>query len=136
MQDALRGMLASLDSYSTYLPAPAPGRPPAPAGEPGTYGLEVAYKNRLLTVVSPVENGPAWKAGLKSGDLIIKIGEEPVDDRPLAELLQLFRGAAAGELRLQVARRGEREFLDFTSPPGRWRGRRRGRRCRKTRSPC
>ena len=123
MQDALRGMLASLDSYSTYLPAPAPRATPGPpAGEPGTYGLEVAYKNRLLTVVSTVENGPAWKAGLKSGDLIIKIGEEPVDDRPLAELLQLFRGAAAGELRLQVARRGEREFLDFTLAPGKVEG--------------
>lgn len=123
MQDALRGMLSSLDSYSTYLPPPAPGETPSPpAKDSGTYGLEVAYKNRLLTVIAPVENGPAWKAGVKSGDLIIKIGEKAVDDRPLAELLQLFRGAASGELRLQVVRRGERKFLDFTLAPGRVEG--------------
>ena len=123
MQDALRGMLNSLDSYSTYMPAASVRGPrPSPDKGAGTYGLEVAYKDKLLTVVAPVEGGPAWKAGVKSGDLIIKIDKEPVDDRPLAELIQLFRGETTRRLELQVARRGEREFLDFTLLPGKIEG--------------
>ncbi|MEI6632378.1 MAG: S41 family peptidase [Chlamydiota bacterium] len=123
MQDALRGILASLDSYSTYTPPPVARETPAvPAKDLGTYGIEVAYKEKLFTVVAPVENGPAWKAGIKGGDLIIKIDEDAVDDRPLVELLQLFRGATARELHLQVVRRGEREFLDFTLKPGKIEG--------------
>jgi carboxyl-terminal processing protease len=69
-------------------------------------------------VVAPIENGPAWKSGLKSGDIILKIGEEPIEERHLAELLNQFRGNVSKELVLQVARRGERDFLDITVKPG------------------
>jgi len=120
IQDAIRGMLSSLDNYSHLIPPAEPRAPPvegAAAGELGTYGLEVAYSDRLLTVVAPVEGGPAWKAGIKSGDVIIKINEEEAEERPLMELRPLFRGGAK-ELRLQVARRGQREFLTFTLKPG------------------
>ena len=121
IQDALRGMLASLDSYSHYIPPPEPKVTPAGGAPPqdlGTYGLEVAYKNKLLTVVAPIENGPAWKSGLKSGDIILKIGEESVEERPFDELVHQFRGSASKELLLQVARRGERDFLNLTIRPG------------------
>jgi len=121
MQDALRGMLASLDSYSHYIPPPEPKGTPVgevPAQDLGTYGLEVAYKNKLLTVVAPIENGAAWKSGLKSGDIILKIGEESIDDRPFVELVHQFRGSASKELLLQVARRGERDFLTLAVKPG------------------
>lgn len=121
VQDALRGMLASLDSYSHYIPPPEPKGTPAavaPAQDLGTYGVEVAYKDRLLVVVAPIENGPAWKSGLKSGDLILKIGEESVEERPLAELVGQFRGRVSKELKLQVARQGERDFLDIIIKPG------------------
>jgi len=125
IQDALRGMLASLDSYSHYIPPPEPKGTPAggvPVQDLGTYGLEVAYKNKLLTVVAPIENGPAWKSGLKSGDIILKIGEESVEERPFAELVHQFRGSASKELLLQVARRGERDFLNLTITPAKIEG--------------
>lgn len=121
VRDALKGMLASLDSYSHYIPPSEPKETPAPgvpAQDLGTYGVEVAYKDKLLIVVSPIENGPAWKSGLKSGDIILKIGEESVEERPLAELVNQFRGNVSKELLLQVARRGERDFLDITVKPG------------------
>ncbi len=125
IQDAMRGMLASLDSYSHYIPPPEPKGTPeseVPPQELGTYGLEAAYKNKLLTVVAPIENGPAWKSGLKSGDIILKIGEESVEERPFAELVHQFRGGASKELLLQVARRGERDFLNITITPGKIEG--------------
>lgn len=121
VRDALRGMLASLDSYSHYVPPPEPKVTPAegaPAQDLGTYGVEVAYKDKLLIVVAPIENGPAWKSGLKSGDIILKIGEEAVEERPFAELVGQFRGNVSKELLLQVARRGERDFLDVAVKPG------------------
>jgi carboxyl-terminal processing protease len=121
IRDALRGMLASLDSYSHYVPPPEHKGTPvagAPAEDLGTYGVEVSYKDNLLMVVAPIENGPAWKSGLRSGDLILKIGEEPVKEQSLAELVNQFRGSVSKELLLEVARRGERDFLDITLKPG------------------
>jgi carboxyl-terminal processing protease len=125
IQDAIKGMLGSLDSYSHVIPRPEPQTTPREAAVPadlGTYGLEVAYSDRLLTVVAPVEGGPAWKSGVKSGDVIIKINEESIDERPLVEMMALFRTGTAKELRLQVVRRGERDFLTFTLKPGKIEG--------------
>ncbi|MDD5556927.1 MAG: S41 family peptidase [bacterium] len=114
VQYALRGMLSSLDPYSHLVPAAAA---PAAAEPPGTYGLEVAYGDRLLRVVSPVEGGPAWRAGVRSGDVVLKIDGEAVEERQLVELRDLFRGGAA-DLAIEVARRGERDLLTFTLKPG------------------
>ena len=122
VEDALKGMLASLDSYSHYIPPPEPKGTPVGGSVPeqdlGTYGVEVAYKDRLLMVVAPIENGPAWKSGLKSGDLILKIGEESVEERPFDELVSQFRGSVSWEILLQVARQGARYFLNMTIKPG------------------
>ena len=118
---ALRGMLRSLDGFSYYVPAGGEKTvsPDQTGGElEKTYGLEVAYKGKVLTVVAPVEGGPAWKAGLRHDDKIIKINEKPVAERPLHELYELFRGRAAEEIKLQVIRKGAHDFLDFTLAPG------------------
>lgn len=122
---ALKGMLRSLDGYSYYVPADS--RKGKPEGEPeaevlGTYGLEVAYKERILTVIAPVEGGPAWKVGLKPGDMIIKIDEEPVGKSSLAELIQLFHTRVKEQIQLTVVRRGARDFLEFTLKPGKIEG--------------
>ena len=125
VRDAVQGMLSSLDSYSHFAPAPEPTAGPpagAPPKEAGTYGLEVAYKDRLLTVVSPIEYGPAWKSGLKSGDIILKINDEATEDRPLFEFAHQLRSGSGKEITLQVARRGERDFIDVTITPGKIEG--------------
>jgi carboxyl-terminal processing protease len=125
VNNALRGMLASLDNYSHFSPAGEKKQETEAETETEeleTYGLEVAHKDRLMTVVSPIENGPAYKAGLKPGDIIIKINEEAVTERPLAELMLPFRGRATEELKLKVLRRGERDFIETVLKPGRIEG--------------
>lgn len=125
IRDAVQGMLSSLDSYSHLIPAaePAATQPPsAQAKGLETYGLEVAFKDRLLTVVAPVEYGPAWKSGIKSGDIILKIGEEATEERPLFEFVHKLRAGTFKELVLQLARRGEKDFIDVKVAPGKIEG--------------
>ncbi len=125
IHNALKGMLASLDNYSHFIPASDKQKKPeadAQAEDFATYGLEVVNKGRLPTVISPIENGPAWKAGLKPGDKIIKINEKAVTESPLTELIRPFRGHATEELRLKVLREGERDFIAVVLKPGKIEG--------------
>jgi carboxyl-terminal processing protease len=126
MQNAIRGMLSSLDDYSHLITSESLKKSDLQEQQEvevlTTYGLEVAYKDGLLTVVSPVEQGPAWKAGIKAGDKIIQINEEQVNEHPLGEMLMHFRKKATEKLNLKLLRRGERDLLDIELVPGKIEG--------------
>ncbi|MFH1407152.1 MAG: S41 family peptidase [Candidatus Omnitrophota bacterium] len=112
---ALKGMLADLDAHSQFLdPEIYSEIKVETQGKFGGLGIEITIKDDLLTVVAPIADTPADKAGLKSGDRIIKIDGEITKDITLMEAVKKLRGKPGTQVKITVAREGEKEFLDFT----------------------
>jgi carboxyl-terminal processing protease len=106
--EAISGMLAGLDPHSQYLDAEAfKELQVGTQGEFGGLGIEVGTEDGFIKVVSPIEDTPASKAGIKSGDLIIKIDEKPTKGLPLNEAVKLMRGKPKTPITLTLARKGE-----------------------------
>ena len=106
--EAISGMLAGLDPHSAYLDADAFRElQVGTQGEFGGLGIEVGQEDGFVKVVSPIEDTPAARAGVKAGDLIIKIDEKPTKGLPLNDAVKLMRGKPKTQITLTISRKGE-----------------------------
>ncbi len=113
--EAINGMLSGLDPHSSYLDTDAfKDLQVGTQGEFGGLGIEVSMEDGFVKVVSPIEDTPAFQAGLKSGDLIVKLDETPVKGLTLNEAVKRMRGKPGTKITLTVARKGEGKPMTFT----------------------
>ena len=109
IENAINGMLTSLDPHSSYLkPEDFKGLQEQTQGEFGGLGIEVTMDNGLVKVVSPIEDTPADKAGLESGDYIMRIDNKDVQGLTLKDAVDLMRGKPGSAIRLTVFRESEK----------------------------
>ena len=112
---ALKGMLSSLDPYSAFLePDFYKELLIETEGKFGGLGMVISEKDRFLTVISPIEDTPAFRAGIKSGDRIIKIDEKLTKSLSVLEAAKLLRGEPGTKVKLEIMREGESELLKFS----------------------
>ena len=112
---AITGMLNALDPHSAYLtPDLYKELQVDTRGSFGGLGIEITVRNNVLTVVSPIEDTPAYRAGIKPGDQIIKIEDEFTKDMPLAEAVKKMRGPKGSKIHLTLRREGRSNLLDLT----------------------
>ncbi|HSH73909.1 MAG TPA: S41 family peptidase [Methylophilaceae bacterium] len=115
ISEAINGMLSGLDPHSSYLDVDAfKDLQAGTQGEFGGLGIEVGMEDGFVKVVSPIEDTPAYKAGLKSGDLIMKLDETPVKGMTLNDAVKRMRGKPDTPITLTVLRKGETKPLVFT----------------------
>ena len=113
--NAIRGMLSGLDPHSNYLDEEDfKELQTSTNGEFGGLGIEVTMEDGVVKVVSPLEDTPAFKAGIKPGDYIIKLGSKSVQGLELKDAVNLMRGKAGSPIELTVLRKGESKPLNFT----------------------
>ncbi len=104
---SLRGMLSALDPYSTFFPPDEFKEfTTETKGEFGGLGIEITMENHKLIIVAPIEDTPAWKAGLKPGDVIIEINGEPTDKMTLMQAVKKMRGKPGTKITITVWRKG------------------------------
>lgn len=107
-ENAIRGMLTSLDPHSTYMDGKSfQDLQETTSGEFGGIGLEVGMEDGLIKVISPMDDTPAARAGIKSGDFIIKLDDKLVKGMTLQESVNAMRGKPGTKLRLTLLRAGE-----------------------------
>lgn len=112
---AINGMLNSLDPHSAYLtPELYKDLQSDTQGRFGGLGIEITVKGGILTVVSPIEDTPAAKAGIQPGDQIFKIEEEFTKDMSLIDAVKKMRGLKGTKINLTIKRDGVADLLDFT----------------------
>ncbi|MBY0278104.1 S41 family peptidase [Candidatus Binatia bacterium] len=115
LEGAVNGMLASLDPHSAYLtPELYKELQVDTKGSFGGLGIEITNRGGVLTVVSPIEDTPAAKAGIQPGDQIIKIDGEFTKDLSLADAVKKMRGPRGSKVVVAVKREGVPQLLDFT----------------------
>ncbi|MDI9819250.1 MULTISPECIES: S41 family peptidase [unclassified Legionella] len=113
--NAIRGMLNGLDPHSTYLDESAfQELQTSTSGEFGGLGIEVTMEDGVVKVVTPLVDTPAFKAGIKAGDYIIKLGNQSVQGLSLREAVDLMRGKEGSTLDLTILRKGEGKPLVFS----------------------
>jgi carboxyl-terminal processing protease len=111
---AISGMLSNLDPHSAYLDAESfKDLQVSTQGEFGGLGIEVGMEDGFVKVVSPIEDTPADRAGIKAGDLIIKLDDTPVKGLTLSDAVKKMRGKPKTSIKLTVARKGETKPLEF-----------------------
>ena len=114
MDSAINGLLQSLDPYSAYMtPESFEGMQTETSGEFGGLGIEVGMEASVVKVISPIDNTPASKAGLKAGDYIVKINNTQVQGKSLMEAVDLMRGPVGSSIEITVRRRGVKKALIF-----------------------
>lgn len=112
LEDALQGMMSGLDPHSAYLdPAAYKELRIGTEGQFGGLGIEVTMENGFVKVITPIEDTPAAKAGLKAGDVIIRLGETPVKGMTLNDAVRLMRGKPGSKIVLTIVREGESKPL-------------------------
>ena len=112
---AINGMLSSLDPHSAYLtPDLYKELQVDTRGSFGGLGIEITQRNGVLTVVSPIEDTPAFRAGIKSGDQIIKIDNEFTKDMTLLQAVKLMRGPEGSKISLTIRRENAPDWIDLT----------------------
>jgi carboxyl-terminal processing protease len=105
--EAINGMLTGLDPHSSYLDADAfKDLQVGTQGEFGGLGIEVGMEDGFVKVVSPIEDTPAYKAGVKAGDLIVKLDETPVKGMSLNDAVKRMRGKPGTTIKLTISRKG------------------------------
>jgi carboxyl-terminal processing protease len=115
ISEAINGMLTGLDPHSAYLDNDAYRElQVGTQGEFGGLGIEVGMEDGFVKVVSPIEDTPAFRAGIKTGDLIIKLDETTVKGMSLNDAVKRMRGKAKTSIKLTVLRKGETKPLEFT----------------------
>ncbi len=111
---ALRGMLSSLDPHSQFMdPETYSELRVDTEGKFGGLGIEITLKDGLLTVVTPIEDTPAWKAGLKANDRIVKIDNDLTRDMALTDAVKKLRGKPGAAVTLTILRESESKILEF-----------------------
>ena len=114
MDSAINGLLQSLDPYSAYMsPEIFNEMQTETSGKFGGLGIEVSMESGLVKVISPIDDTPASKAGIKAGDYIVKINDVQVQGKSLSEAVDLMRGPVGSGIELTVRRRGEKKALKF-----------------------
>ncbi len=114
MYGAINGMLRELDPHSSFMkPEDYKELQIETKGKFGGLGIEITLRDGVLTVVAPLEDTPADKAGIHAGDQIIKIDEEPTQDMTLMEAVQKMRGPKGAKVKLTIIRKGEKKPLEF-----------------------
>ncbi len=114
MQEAISGMLSGLDPHSAFLDADAfKDMQSSTQGEFGGLGIEVGAEDGVIKVIAPIDDTPAARAGVKAGDLIIKIDDKLTRGMTLPEAVKLMRGKPRTSITLSVARKGEDKPLEF-----------------------
>ncbi len=112
--NAIRGMLVGLDPHSSYLDENEfKELETATNGEFGGLGIEVTLEDGVIKVITPLVDTPAFKAGLKSGDYIIKLGSKSVQGMELKDAVNLMRGKPGSSIELTVVRKGTNKLLTF-----------------------
>lgn len=115
ISNAISGMLSNLDPHSAYLDADAfKDLQVGTQGEFGGLGIEVGMEDGLVKVVSPIEDTPAYRAGIKTGDLIFKLDETPVKGLSLSDAVKKMRGKPKTSIKLGILRKGEPKPLEIT----------------------
>src|SRR4249919_196568 len=108
INEAINGMLSGLDPHSSYLDAEAFNElQVGTQGEFGGLGIEVGMEDGFVKVISPIEDTPAHKAGIKPGDLIIKLDDTPVKGMTLNDAVKKMRGKPNTSITLTISRKGE-----------------------------
>ncbi len=114
MDAAINGVLQSLDPYSAYMsPETFKSMRTETSGEFGGLGIEVSMEAGVVKVISPLDESPAYEAGVKAGDYIVKINNHQVQGKTLSEAVDLMRGPVGSDIEITVRRRGERKALVF-----------------------
>ena len=112
MDSAINGALQSLDPYSAYMgPELFKNMQTETKGEFGGLGIEISMESGLVKVISPMSDTPAYDAGIKAGDYIIKINGQQVQGRSLMEAVKLMRGPIGTSIKLTVRRKGKKKPL-------------------------
>ncbi len=107
LENAIRGMLANLDPHSAYLDNEAyAGLQEGTSGEFGGLGIEVGMEDGFVRVIAPIDDTPAAKAGIKAGDLIIRLDDTAVKGLSLSDAVKLMRGKPGTSIRLTIVRQG------------------------------
>ncbi len=108
LEDAIKGMLSGLDPHSSYLDTEQyKDLKEGTTGRFGGLGIEVTMEDGFVKVVSPIDDTPAERAGIKSGDLVVRLDEKPVKGMTLAEAVKIMRGEPGSDILLTVVREGE-----------------------------
>ena len=114
MDAAINGVLQSLDPYSAYMsPETIESMRTETSGEFGGLGIEVSMEAGVVKVISPLDESPAYEAGVKAGDYIVKINNHQVQGKTLSQAVDLMRGPVGSDIEITVRRRGERKALVF-----------------------
>jgi carboxyl-terminal processing protease len=112
---AISGMLSNLDPHSAYLDADAfKDLQVGTQGEFGGLGIEVGMEDGLVKVISPIEDTPAYRSGIKAGDLIYKLDNTPVKGLTLTDAVKKMRGKPKTQIKLDIIRKGETKPLEIT----------------------
>ncbi|MHB8150480.1 MAG: S41 family peptidase [Desulfobulbia bacterium] len=115
IEGAIKGMLTTLDPHSSYMkPEDFKELQVETQGSFTGIGIEITMKDNILTVVSPIEGTPAFAKGLKAGDKIVKIGEEPTQDMSLMEAVKRLRGPKGSEVTISIHRKGWPDLKEIT----------------------
>jgi len=111
---AINGLLQSLDPYSAYMtPESFEGMQIETSGKFGGLGIEVGMESGVVKVISPIDNTPASRAGLKAGDYIVKVDGVQVQGKSLMDAVDLMRGLVGSSIEITVRRRGVKKALIF-----------------------
>ena len=114
MDAAINGVLQSLDPYSSYMsPQMFKNMATETKGEFGGLGIEVGMEAGVIKVISPLDNSPASKVGVKPGDYIVKINDTQVQGKSLSEAVDLMRGPVGTNIEITVRRKGLKKALTF-----------------------
>jgi len=114
-EDAIRGMLEGLDPHSAYLDdQDFKDLKASTKGEFSGLGIEVTMESGYIKVISPIDDTPAYRAGVQAGDMIVRIDTKAVKGLSLREAVNLMRGKRGSQIKLVVLRKGEQKPLKFT----------------------
>ena len=114
MDAAIDGVLQSLDPYSSYMsPEMLLNMQTETSGEFGGLGIEVGMESGVVKVISPIDDTPASRAGVKAGDYIVKINDSQVQGKSLSEAVELMRGKVGTDIEITVRRKGVKKALTF-----------------------
>ena len=114
MDSAINGLLQSLDPYSAYMsPEIFNEMQTETSGEFGGLGIEVSMESGVVKVISPIDDTPASRVGIKAGDYIIKIDDIQVQGKSLSEAVDLMRGPVGSSINLTIRRVGQKKALTF-----------------------
>ena len=111
---AINGMLTGLDSYSQFMPPDTYKEMQVETkGEFGGIGIVIGIRNGLLIIISPIEDTPGYRAGIKAGDIIAEINGKSAKKLTLMEAVKKLRGPKGTKVSIGIARKGEKELLNF-----------------------